>query len=74
HPAPFLLVTSASHISRAVQIVKNLGMSPVPAPTDHKVKRKVQLSPDAFFPSASNLYKTERTFYEYMGIVWAKLK
>ena len=70
----FVLVTSASHMPRSVALFKKYGMHPIPAPTDYFVKKRQRVSPAMFFPSASDLYKTERAFHEYLGIAWAKLR
>jgi uncharacterized SAM-binding protein YcdF (DUF218 family) len=70
----FLLVTSASHMPRSMAMFKKLGMNPIPAPTDHSVKEKQACSPSMFFPRAGNLEKAERAVYEYVGLMWAKLR
>ena len=70
----FILVTSASHMPRSVALFKKHGMHPIPAPTDYFVKKRQRVSPGIFFPSAGDLYKTERAFHEYLGMVWAKLR
>jgi len=72
--ARFVLVTSASHMPRAMAMFRTLGMHPLPGPVGHRVKRGQGLRPSAFFPHASNLLKSEMAFHEYMGIVWAKLR
>ena len=70
---PFILVTSAWHMPRSMAMFKKLGMSPIPAPTGHLVRRRF-LSPSSFFPRARDLYKSERAFHEYLGLVWAKVR
>ncbi|MEW5801116.1 MAG: ElyC/SanA/YdcF family protein [bacterium] len=70
----FILVTSASHMRRAMAMFKKQGMNPVPAPTGHMAKDEHGLNPCAFFPGAGSLYKAEKGFYEYLGIAWAKLR
>jgi len=70
----FILVTSASHMPRSVALFKKYGMHPIPAPTDYFVKKRQRASPAMFFPSASDLYKTERAFHEYLGLAWARLR
>jgi len=70
----FILVTSASHMPRAVPLFKKLGMKPVPAPTGHQVRERQGMSPGMFFPSADNLQKAETAFHEYLGSVWAKIR
>jgi len=71
---PFILVTCASHMPRSILMFKKLGMNPIPAPTGHKVKNRRSPSFGSFFPNALSLHKSERAFYEYLGIIWAKLR
>ncbi|MFH2138216.1 MAG: envelope biogenesis factor ElyC [Candidatus Omnitrophota bacterium] len=70
----FVLVTSASHMPRAMALFKKLGMEPIPASTGHLVVKSSRLSPAVFFPSSGNIDKAERAFYETMGLIWAKLR
>jgi uncharacterized SAM-binding protein YcdF (DUF218 family) len=70
----FVLVTSASHMPRSMAMFKRLGMDPVPAPTAHNVKATPGVSPGSFFPSAFHLRNAEKAVYEYLGIIWAKLR
>jgi uncharacterized SAM-binding protein YcdF (DUF218 family) len=72
--APFVLVTSASHMPRAMFLFKKIGMNPIPAPTRHRVKSNQSLSLGSFFPHADDLHKSETAVHEYLGIAWAKLK
>ncbi len=70
----FILVTSASHMPRSIAMFEKLGMSPIAAPTEHQIREKQYLNPTSFFPSSANLYQSRSAFYEYLGIVWAKLR
>ena len=70
----FILVTSASHMVRSVVLFKAKGMKPIPAPTGFQVKNTLKISPAMFFPSAKGIDKMERVVYEYLGIVWARLR
>jgi uncharacterized SAM-binding protein YcdF (DUF218 family) len=70
----FALVTSASHMPRSIALFRKQGMNPIPVPTDHRVKESQGFSPRIFFPNASDIGKAERAFYEYLGIIWAKLR
>ena len=65
----FVLVTSASHMPRAQALFEHQGMRLIPAPTDHIVMRS-SIGPGTLFPSGGNLARTERAFYEYMGLAW----
>jgi len=71
HDDSFLLVTSASHMSRSMALFKKLGMDPIAAPTGHLVKqygKEISL-----FPSALNLRKTDVLIYEILGLIKEKI-
>ena len=70
----FILVTSASHMPRSMAMFKKMGMSPVPAPAGYMIKESRRVNPNNFFPGADGLNTAERAFYEYLGILWAKLR
>ena len=70
----FILVTSASHMPRSMALFQKKGMHPIPAPIGHIVKKRQKITPSMFFPSAGRIVKTERAFYEYLGLAWAKLR
>ena len=72
--APFVLVTSASHMPRAMGMFRKLGMHPIPGPTGHRIKDSQGPHPSSFFPHASNLLRSETVFHEYLGMAWAKLR
>ena len=57
--APFLLVTSAYHMPRAMQLMQNAGAQPIPAPTGQLVNGSVLAKWGSIFPSAAGLGKTE---------------
>ncbi len=67
----FLLVTSASHMVRAVALFEGLGMDPVPAPTDYLVKHHDKGS--SIMPSSTNVLKSDSMAYEYLGLIKEKL-
>lgn len=69
-----VLVTSASHMPRALALFQKRGLSPIPAPTDYLAGRMEWDRPDAFLPSAGNLGKSTRAFYEYLGLAWARVR
>jgi len=70
----FILVTSASHMPRSMGMFKKLGMQPIPAPTGYSIVRSQSISPGDFFPCSGGLRKTEGVIYEYLGLIWAKLR
>ncbi|MEJ5167677.1 MAG: ElyC/SanA/YdcF family protein, partial [Arcobacteraceae bacterium] len=67
---PFILVTSAFHMSRAIDTFNFVGLSPIPAPTGHK------LSNIDYFkrPSGYDIQKSETAVWEYLGLLFNKLK
>jgi uncharacterized SAM-binding protein YcdF (DUF218 family) len=71
---PFLLVTSASHMARAVLLFQRAGLAPIPAPTRHKSFQEDWRHVSYWMPSARHLGKTERAIYEYMGLLDLSLR
>jgi len=71
---PFVLVTSASHMPRAMALFKKAGTNPVAGPTDHLVKNMDSSSFGNWFPASAHLQKSERAFYESLGLLWAGLR
>ncbi len=65
---PWVLVTSATHMPRAVLLAKGQGLTPIPAPAAFET-----FSPDAlpFLPYASHVLACHRALHEYLGILWA---
>lgn len=68
----FVLVTTASHLPRAVALFQKQGLTPLPAPTEHKIAPRRSIHPGWFYPSAESLRNTRRAIYEYLGMRWAK--
>jgi uncharacterized SAM-binding protein YcdF (DUF218 family) len=69
---PFILVTSAYQMPRAMMIFKKHGLNPTPAPTDFKARDGIDILLHS--PKGRYLYITERAWHEYLGILWFKLK
>ena len=67
---PFVLVTSASHMPRAIKLFKDLGMEPVAAPTDFK---KEQFTSWFRKPNPSAFLNSQTAVHEYIGTLWASL-
>ena len=67
----FVLVTSASHMPRAMASFQRAGLNPVAAPTDFWVRSRFGY--DIWFPSADALRLSERAVYEYLGLLWLRL-
>ncbi len=65
-----VLVTSASHIRRANNYLKNAGIVAYASPTDHLVKEKAVdfYNPYAYLPNSKGLIRTRSAFYEWLGL------
>ena len=70
----FFLVTSASHMPRAVALFRKAGTNPLPAPTHFLAQESRGISPSDFFPGAGGLRRAEASVYEYLGLAWAKAR
>lgn len=68
---PFILVTSAFHMPRAMKLFLKQGLAPIPAPAGHWKPAKKFWSMGNFLPSAKGLRLAELAYHEYMGITWA---
>jgi uncharacterized SAM-binding protein YcdF (DUF218 family) len=70
----FLLVTSAIHMERAMGLFQKSGLKPIPAPTDHLLKRKYKIfTPGMLTSHGVNLHDSDIIFREFIGRIWAKL-
>lgn len=68
---PFVLVTSATHMPRAMKTFQELGLNPIAAPTDF---RRANVSGYLKLPTAQSFVKSQIAMHEYIGLLWAKLK
>lgn len=73
HEEPFLLVTSASHMPRAMLYLKRAGAHPTAAPTAQSAGVASILSWRAWLPNAAGLRKTESAVHEYLGLLAAAM-
>ena len=70
---PFLLVTSAYHMPRAMKLFAKYNLFPIPSPIGHwKVPQGFSVW--YWLPGAKGLRLTELAMHEYLGIVWAWLQ
>lgn len=70
----FVLVTSASHMPRAMALFERAGMMPVPAPTDFNRIERERFSPSMIYPNTIALVRSERVVYEHLGRLWAWIR
>lgn len=67
--APFILVTSAYHMPRALRLMERAGGHPIPAPVGQRARGMDGNLFGALIPGASGLYETEHALYEYLGLL-----
>ncbi len=67
---PFILVTSAAHMERAMQLFQKAGTKPIAAPTDFLVKSNGQLTSSSFVPTCGNLELSQRMIYAWLAQLW----
>jgi uncharacterized SAM-binding protein YcdF (DUF218 family) len=65
--ARVILVTSASHMPRAMQHFRRAGLQPLAAPTHFLAERGMTNSLGYWVPSATQLHKSERAIHERLG-------
>jgi uncharacterized SAM-binding protein YcdF (DUF218 family) len=64
---PFLMVTSAYHMPRAMRLMERKGAHPIPAPTGQRVNESARAGWRSLLPTADGLRKTDRALHEYLG-------
>lgn len=67
----FVLVTSASHMPRAIRLFESLGMHPIPAPTDF---HKEEFVGYIRVPKPIYFHISTLAIHEYIGILWSRLR
>lgn len=68
---PFFLVTSAYHMQRSMEEFEDLGMRPIPAPTDFKSTGAYGLFD--YVPNPQNLRNIDLAAHEYAGLLFYRL-
>lgn len=69
---PFILVTTARHMYRAVGAFRKLEMNAIPAPTGYQYVTRDSYG--LWFPSSKALRISDKAFYEIFAIIWYKLR
>ena len=65
---PFILVTSAYHMPRAMRLMRLNGSAPVPAPTGHRGGAPMSGIASMVLPSSGSMANVERALHEYLGL------
>ena len=68
---PFILVTSAFHMPRAMKLFLKQGLTPIPAPASPWKPVQKFWSSGNLFPTATGLRLAELASHEYLGMAWA---
>lgn len=71
---PFLLVTSASHLPRAMVFFRQAGLHPLPAPANQLAINAPLNLWERIIPSPAWLMHSDRAGYETLGRLWQWLK
>ena len=71
--AQLILVTSATHMPRAMYLFQKEGLHPIAAPANHQIKIGKHKRFWDWLPSIGNIIRMEFAFHEYIGLVWAKV-
>jgi uncharacterized SAM-binding protein YcdF (DUF218 family) len=71
---PFILVTEASHMPRAMALFRKQGTHPVADPIDFRASPDEPTMMNTVFPNAAAFYGSERAIYEYLGLALEKFR
>ena len=72
--APFVLVTSALHMPRAMALFRRAGVNPIAAPTHHFTLDAPGVTLNELVPSPDALAMTNAGVHEYLGMLWSRLR
>jgi uncharacterized SAM-binding protein YcdF (DUF218 family) len=70
----FILVTSATHMSRALALFRGRGLDPIPSPAQHVGLGEPGLRAGDFVPHAGALARSQIALHEYVGRLWSRLR
>lgn len=68
---PFILVTSAGHMPRAVATFEYQDMKPVPAPTEFISRQNIYAA--QYLPTPQHMVNSEFAIHEYLGMFWYRI-
>lgn len=69
------LVSSATHLPRAMVLYRQQGLDALPAPTDYTAKQSQQPQPlHSYLPKGRYLMYSEAAIHEWIGRLWARLR
>ncbi len=68
------LVTSASHMERALHEFHAAGLEPYPAPTNYLAQKEISQFWERYTPHAKYIEQTEMFWHEWLGQIWQTLR
>ncbi|MCK4950746.1 MAG: YdcF family protein [Gammaproteobacteria bacterium] len=68
---PFILVTSAGHMPRAMAVFNYYGLESIAAPTNYLSKKNILAA--RYLPTAHHLAYSDLAIHEHLAIAWYKL-
>lgn len=71
---PFMLVTSAYHMLRAMALFQHLGMRPIAAPSNYMGRRTNEPLVLSVLPSTNALAESETAWHEQLGMIWEHVR
>jgi uncharacterized SAM-binding protein YcdF (DUF218 family) len=71
---PFLLVTSAWHLPRAMALCEKAGANPVPAPADFMVRPGADTGWGLVTWDLGALERSTKALHERLGLLWIRLR
>lgn len=73
---PFLLVTSATHMPRALGLFRGQGLDPVAAPVDYRAPRDAafSLGLERLVPRGRFFHASDLALHEWVGLAWSRLR
>lgn len=75
HPQnSLILVTSASHMKRAMLLFQKAGLDPIAAPTNFHIMGSLDSKAQYFTWDVGRLSMSHSAIYEYAGMAWAKMR
>lgn len=69
---PFILVTSAAHLPRAMAVARKLELQPIPQPADYLSNKVAGLR--SFLPSSQAILQWQTLLHELVGFIYYKIK
>jgi uncharacterized SAM-binding protein YcdF (DUF218 family) len=68
------LITSAAHMKRSKYIFEKYDVEVIPAPTGYVSRYKDSYEMDSYFPNADNFVDIRGAVWEYIGLIFYKIK